>query len=306
MLKISPVRWQYITFSSSSQSMLNCVIKKGCQMEKTTFSSKKRRLLVITPKKVWRIMAGIILVLLAFQVFHVISETLGYNNKLTEYAKHFFNFHSENNFPAFISALFLMLAGILSLIMGYSKSSGENRYHEKWKVLGYLFFFLACDEAIQIHEVISRGIRSNFGEQLPDFLHYAWVIPYALLVIGAVSYFFKFVWNLPRRIRNLILMAGSVYVFGALGVEVVESYVFSQVGVDNLWYQFLVTAEESMEMLGVTIMCYALVDHLSSHAIEIQFKAAPVKQARVSRAQVSWSRRTVISSKKRFTTPSNF
>src|SRR5690554_3665537 len=129
MLKISPVRWQYITFSSSSQSMLNCVIKKGCQMEKTTFSSKKRRLLVITPKKVWRIMAGIILVLLAFQVFHVLSETLGYNNKLTEYAEHFFYFHSENNFPAFISALFLMLAGILSLIMGYSKSSGENRYH---------------------------------------------------------------------------------------------------------------------------------------------------------------------------------
>lgn len=275
-------------------------------MEKTTFSSKKRRLLVITPKKVWRIMAGIILVLLAFQVFHVVSEALGYNNKFTEYAKHFFNFHSENNFPAFISALFLMLAGVLSLIMGYSKGSGENRFNKKWKVLGYLFFFLACDEAIQIHEVISRGIRSNFGEQLPDFLHYAWVIPYALLVTGAVSYFFKFVWNLSGRIRNLILLAGSVYVLGALGLEVVESYVFSQVGVDNLWYRFLVTAEESMEMLGVTLMCYALVDHLASHAIAIQFKAVPVKQPRLSRPQVSWSRRHIIPSRKRLGTPSSY
>lgn len=264
------------------------------------------RSLVITPRRVWAIMVGIILVLIAFQLFHVVSEAMGFTNKLTEYAKHFFNFHSENNFPAFISALFLVLAGILSFIMGYSKGSEGNRYNKKWKVLGYLFVFLACDEAIQIHEVISRGIRSNFGDQLPDFLHYAWVIPYALLVIGAVSYFFKFVWNLPKRIRNLILLAGAVYVFGALGLEVAESYIFSQIGIDNLWYQFLVTAEESMEMLGVTIMCYALVDHISSHAIQIEFKAAPVKQTRISRPQASWSRRLVIPTKKRFTSPSDF
>lgn len=274
-------------------------------MEKTTLASKKKRVLEMTPKGVVRTMVGIILVLLALQVFHVVSEAMGYTNKLTEYIKHFFNFHSENNFPAFISALFLLFAGFLSLIMGFSEGSENAEYNRKWKVLGYLFFFLAFDEAIQIHEVISRGIRSNVGDQLPGFLHYAWVIPYAPLVVGAVVYFFKFVWNLPSRIRNLTFLAGFVYVFGALGLEVVESYVFSQVGIDNLLYQFLVTAEESMEMLGIAIMCYALVYHLSSHSILIHIKEAKVTEPGVSKPEISLSRRRIIPLRKGISTPTN-
>lgn len=274
-------------------------------MEKTTSSSKKGRNLAMTPKRVWRIMTGLILVLLAFQGFHVMSETLGYNNRLTEYIKHFFNFHSENNFPAFISALFLMFAGVLSLIMGYSSGSEVFENNKRWKVLGYLFFFLAFDEAIQIHEVISRGIRNNLGDQLPDFLHYAWVIPYGLLVGGAVVYFLRFVWNLPSKIRNLIILAGFVYVLGALGLEMAESYVYTQVGIDNLWYRFLVTAEESMEMFGITIMCYALMHHLSDHSIHIHFRADQVVQSIQSKPRISRPRRRVLRANRRISSPSH-
>lgn len=223
------------------------------------------------PKRIFRVMLQIIGVLLFFQILILLSETFTVHNKVTSYIKHFFNFHAENNFPAYISSLFLVMAGMLSLLLGVNSNEQDKRHRTRWKVLGGLFFFLAFDEAIQIHEVISQGLRNNLGEQLPGFLHYAWVIPYALLVVVALIYFFKFVWNLPVRLKNLIFIAGFVYVFGALGLEIVESYIDTSIGTDNLLYMVLVSIEESLEMLGIAIMCYALLIRLSSLKTSVYF-----------------------------------
>ena len=58
-------------------------------------------------------------------------------------------------------------------------------------------------------------------------------------------------------------MAGFVYGFGALGLEIVESYIDTNMGIDNLLYKFLVTTEEAMEMFGIAIICYVLSLHLA-------------------------------------------
>lgn len=237
----------------------------------TTPTDSKNDFLELSPIGILKTMLLIIGVLLFFQVLIALSESLDYHNKVTSYIRHFFNFHSENNFPAYISSLFLVLAGLLSLLLGFHPDVSKAKHRRKWKVLGGLFFFLGFDEAIQIHEVVSQGLRNNLGEQLPGFLHYAWVIPYALLVVMAVLYFFNFIWNLPTKLRNLIFLAGFVYVFGALGLEMVESYIDANVGTDNLLYIILVTIEETMEMLGIAIICYALSLHLASLRTRIRF-----------------------------------
>ena len=245
-------------------------------MEKTSTipAHNKNDFIELRPKNILNAMLWIIGVLLFFQILIVLSENLNYHSKTTSYIKHFFNFHSENNFPAYIASLFLVFAGFLSLLLGFQTGVPGIKNRTKWKVLGGLFLFLAFDEAIQIHEVISQGLRNNLGDQLPGFLHYAWVIPYALLVVVAVLYFFSFIWNLPSRLRNLIFLAGFVYVFGALGLEVVESYIDTNMGTDNLLYKFLVTTEEAMEMLGIAIICYAFSLHLASWGARIRFRSS--------------------------------
>ena len=221
-------------------------------MKKTTTipAHNKNNFLELRPKTILNAMLWIIAVLLFFQILIVLSENLNYHSKTTSYIKHFFNFHSENNFPAYIASLFLVFAGFLSLLLGFQTGVPGIK-----------------------NEVISQGLRNNLGDQLPGFLHYAWVIPYALLVVVAVLYFFSFIWNLPSRLRNLIFLAGFVYVFGALGLEVVESYIDTNMGTDNLLYKFLVTTEEAMEMLGIAIICYALSLYLASLGAKIRFRS---------------------------------
>lgn len=216
----------------------------------------------LTPKAVVKFLSWVILFLFLFQLILVVSESWGYDNKVTEYVKHFFNFHSENNFPAYISSLLLLFGGLLAILISFQVKALTLGRWLQWRVLGFLFLFLAFDESIQIHEVISQGLRNNLEERLPGYLYYVWVVPYFLFVVAAVLFFFKLVLELPRNIRNLIFISGFVYVSAALGLEVVESYVFNVEGQNNMLYILLVTVEELFEMVGVTIFIYALLKYL--------------------------------------------
>ncbi|WP_121967558.1 hypothetical protein [Leptolyngbya sp. BC1307] len=53
------------------------------------------------------------------------------------------------------------------------------------------------------------------------FLHFAWVIPAAFLVVVFLLGYVRFILALLKRMRRLFLIAGSTFVGGALGMEMV-------------------------------------------------------------------------------------
>ena len=179
-----------------------------------------------------------------------------------EGAKHYIEFFSvsgEGKLPTFYSGVtMLAAAGLLGLIAMRAPARGAFRAH--WVALGVIFTLMAMDEMVQIHELSTRITREFFGITSGPLYH-AWVIPaMVFLAFMAVAYG-RFLWNLPRRSSVLFVVAGVVYVGGALGMEMVDSAYLAAYGHD-LGYGVLATLEEVGEMSGIVIFIYALMDHL--------------------------------------------
>jgi hypothetical protein len=108
---------------------------------------------------------------------------------------------------------------------------------------------------------------------------FAWVIPYSLLVLLVGVAYLRFVFRLPPFVRDRVLLAGFVFVAGALGLEIVESYYYSQSGVKDLNFAILTTLEESMEMFGILLFIYALLHYIAYDLKGLQINLLPQKRA---------------------------
>ena len=177
----------------------------------------------------------------------------------------FFSVASEGKLPTFYSGVTLLAAAVLlGLIAAHARS--RSGFHLHWAGLGVIFALMAMDEMVAIHELSSGVLRSYLGITGGPLYH-AWVIPaIAFLVFLALAYF-RFLAALPARSRALFVAAGAIYVAGALGLEMAGSAYTAAYGQD-LAYGVLSTVEEVLEMSGIVVFLYGLMDHLEHHAPE--------------------------------------
>ena len=136
---------------------------------------------------------------------------------------------------------------------------------------GIDFDVSSLDEAVQIHERLTKLTASKFTFLDSAFLTFAWVIPYTILFLVVAVSLFKFVLALPKRTRNLFIVSGVLFIGGALGFEFIESYVVSQDGFNQV-YWWLATVEEVMEITGVIVLIYALLDYINTSKIQVGIK----------------------------------
>jgi hypothetical protein len=87
-------------------------------------------------------------------------------------------------------------------------------------------------------------------------------IPFLLVI--AVAYW-GFLRHLPRDSRLLFLVAGGLYVLGALGMDMVTGYFLTREAVPRLAKPILITVEELLENVGIVVFIYALLAHIRSH-----------------------------------------
>ena len=165
-----------------------------------------------------------VLLLIIFLLFvgNIISLALKFQfSPIKDVYLNFFDFDQESNFPSFYSTLAILVAAFLLSFITYIRKV-KNLSYVLWFFLALGFLFLAIDESIEIHEKIGNQIRR--GSNLTGVFHYPWVIPYGLFVIFfAIVYYFKFLKHLPFKIQKLMIFSGLIYVFGALGLEMVGS-----------------------------------------------------------------------------------
>lgn len=150
------------------------------------------------------------------------------------------------------------------LLLGYIAIAYKRRGEESrgWALLSLLFCYLALDEGIELHEIVSGPARHWLG--VGDSLAFAWVIPYAVLaiIIGLAS--IRFLLRIDRRTGRLFFIAGVIFCTGALGVETLGGVTYASGGesVASLQYLFFTSLEEFMEMFAIVIMIYALLSHI--------------------------------------------
>ncbi|MFO0869197.1 MAG: hypothetical protein U0935_09705 [Pirellulales bacterium] len=184
--------------------------------------------------------------------------------------------NSEGNLPTWYSTVLIALAALLSYLAARAPHPVGQTTRGQWYGLTLAMLFVAADEGAQIHEKINVLLKPLHGQET---YYFAWVGPWSALVVVLALLFGKFLRGLPFRHRYEILVAGAVYVGGALGVECIEAACFFREDGVDLRYEGIATVQELLEMVGMTLFIHAVIGVLSEQGtIPLQFHSDSVHQ----------------------------
>ncbi|MDJ0976479.1 MAG: hypothetical protein QNJ98_18615 [Planctomycetota bacterium] len=173
-----------------------------------------------------------------------------------------FYMDEENNVPTFFATLLLLMAAGALLATGAVRRGNGERDARKWTVLGVVFLVLAVDEAASLHEMTIEPMRALLGQ--PDgLLRFAWVVPGALFVAVMAITYVPFLRALPRATARGFVLAGVLFVGGAIGLELVEGIMMANDGGPSLGLSMAVNVEETLEMLGVVLLIHTVLCYLA-------------------------------------------
>ncbi|MDQ3394740.1 MAG: hypothetical protein M3512_11600 [Bacteroidota bacterium] len=236
-----------------------------------------KKCIKIIPNKVFIALLAILGVLILLNFLSIYMENyMNVSGKssyvLRKYVVTLFDFDGERNIPTFFSTLILLASGVLLYyISKVEKTKINNKYHKRWFILSCVFIFLAMDELLMIHELFSglhfRAFYSHLfnTEQLGVF-HSTWIIPYLILLIFLGIYYFKFIFSLPKNTMLLFIVSGTIFVTGAVGIEMIEGFLADKSGEilnSTVHFRLWVAFEETMEMFGIILFIKALLGYLS-------------------------------------------
>ncbi|MFO0617148.1 MAG: hypothetical protein U0414_31415 [Polyangiaceae bacterium] len=176
----------------------------------------------------------------------------------------YFSLSHEANVPTYFSAALLAGAAVLSAIAAKAARALRAKHVWNWWLLAGGFAFMSIDEAIELHEyanfIHARGL-----------LYFSWVIPAGVLVVILGLGFLRFLGALPRGTRVRFVIAGAMYVIGAVGFELPLGLWTERFGNDSLGYALLDWVEESLEIAGLLVFLHALIRHLGSMGARVRF-----------------------------------
>ena len=168
----------------------------------------------------------------------------------------FFGLSYEENLPTwFVSILLAGCASVLSLIALGTRRAG-GRFVGHWWGLAAAFAYISLDEVVQLHEEMSDWFDCG------GVLYFSWVIPAGIVVAVLGLVYLRFLGHLPAHFRNRFVLAGCLYVGGALGTELLLGYWTEYAGRSNFVYAMIDLVQESMELTGVSVFFYSLVEYL--------------------------------------------
>ena len=102
------------------------------------------------------------------------------------------------------------------------------------------------------------GVHETFN----SLVDYSWTIPegIAAAVFGLI--YLRFLWHLPAWTRWVFIASASAFISGAVGVEMSTDWYEDEDLLDTLAYNLWNAVEEGLEMGGVVLFIYALLDYM--------------------------------------------
>jgi hypothetical protein len=173
---------------------------------------------------------------------------------------------------AYNGALLLLAALLLAALAALARGQG-GRFALAWGVLSAGFAYLVVDEWISIHEHL-HSATELFMPATGAFT-FGWVVFGLPIVLLAAAASVPLLRRLPARARRRLLLSGFVFVSGAVGFEMLSALTLELRlgGLTGHW----VTAgiEELLEMAGVALFIYALLDYAALTYGQVQLIVAP-------------------------------
>lgn len=118
---------------------------------------------------------------------------------------------------------------------------------------------MSIDEAAQLHEGVIGVFLSNFLGRGEGIFYYRWYLFYIPILAIIACLYIPFLKRLPKQYSLRFIIAGALYFGGAIGFEMLESYLaFNQNST-----AISILMEETLEMLGVVMLIHTLLLYLS-------------------------------------------
>lgn len=179
------------------------------------------------------------------------------------YALQLFDVNEEHNLPTWFSGFNLGITTLFLWLISREKRRLDDDQAGRWLVLFIGFFYLFVDEIAGLHETVNSIIEPSW----------AWGGLVIVLLVGV--YFIPFLRSLPRHTLIQFVVAGAVFVGGAVIMELVGEPIDG----DSLAYAMSTLVEEGMEMFGVVLFTRAQLNYLMGGKHEALVSMSPLKDS---------------------------
>jgi len=207
-------------------------------------------------KRVSLLLGAVVLSLFALHWAGVFaSQALGEEHFVARNLVKLFWVDLEYNVPAWFSSCLLWTCGFLMLGNGLLQQGEGAGFKAHWIILGIVFGLMSLDEAIAVHEWMIVPLREALD--LGGVFYFAWVIPAIVILVLGVVLCVPFLRSLPSNLRRVFITGGSVFIAGAIGMEMLGGAAKDGYFADITYY-YLMPVEELLEMTGIVIFIHGL------------------------------------------------
>lgn len=169
-----------------------------------------------------------------------------------------FDLDEEQALGTWVASVLLLSAALVAGACALLARRGDRPWDRHWAVLALVLALLSLDEVGAVHDRVGTGLQRALDTS--GVLYRAWVVPAVLLGLVFLAYQARFLVHLGRTGRDLVL-AGLVYVSGAVGLEMAQAVLRDDGGSGSTWDVFPV-AEELLEFAGVMLAVLVLLRRL--------------------------------------------
>jgi len=231
----------------------------------------------VNPKRILKILLGITFALAILNVialylrffperYHVYSLV---HEFVLDLFINQFTLNTEMNFPTYFSSVQLLLASILFFLIAAWKKLERDKYRIHWKGLAFLLLLFSIDEFTVMHEKLSKLFKN-----LPDFnglFSFKWIFAGIAFVIIFGLLYLMFFFHLEKKYKILFLASATLFFGGALGFEVIGGRYANYNDTRNITFYMITTIEEALEMGGISLLVYSLLDYIKVYFPKVHF-----------------------------------
>ena len=170
---------------------------------------------------------------------------------------------AEGNLPAWFSSFQLALIAIAFWVLAARFRATQRPSRRFLRACSGFFLLLSIDETAMFHERITESLGSRYLDWVPVYAgnHPGHAIVCALVLLACIAGAFphlRGLWEMSRRCSLIAIAGSAVYVTGAAVLESVGYKMLSVRSTLSL-YRAEVAAEEFFEMMGASLILYAVL-----------------------------------------------
>ena len=179
----------------------------------------------------------------------------GYGVSVDPTLRRLFDLDAEATVPVYYSGAQLLVTAIAFATVGTQWTGARRR---DFNIAALALVLASLDEIVSLHEEITTPLSRAFDFGRP-FGHSWWIIP-GFFVAAALAWVLRnLLRSLGQKSARLVVVGTAVFFFGALGLESISSWFDAH----SLRLMTEIAGEESAEMIGVTIVLYAVLPKIA-------------------------------------------